>query len=227
MVLLTVVPTSFMGVDSFDKTRFRFIVGYLRLSLWGTDTGGEEEWRLAIWFDCSALNWDHGLVDCGTNIIRGCWLFGQNKIQVYCGASRRLSLWGTDTGGEEWRLAIWFVCSAFNWDRGLVNCGTNILRGCWLFRQNEIQVYRGASLTIVCREQLKGGRVTSCHLFWLLSVKLGIVVLSTVVPTSFVADDSLDKTRFRFTAGHLWLWFAGNRQRGKSDVLPFDLIAQR
>ena len=70
VVLSTVVPTSFMAVDSLDKTRFRFIVGHLRLSLRGT---------------------------------------------------------------------------------------------------------------------VKGERVTSCHLIWLLSVKLRIVVLSTVVPTSFMA----------------------------------------
>jgi hypothetical protein len=34
-------------------------------------------------------------------------------------------------------------------------------------------------------------------------LKTGIVVLSTVVPTSFAAVDSLDKTRFRFIARHL------------------------
>jgi hypothetical protein len=39
------------------------------------------------------------------------------------------------------------------------------------------------------------------------------VVLSTVVPTSFAAVDSLDKMRFRFIAGHIRLSFAGNRHR--------------
>ena len=33
--------------------------------------------------------------------------------------------------------------------------------------------------------------------------KTGIAVLLTVVPTSFAAVDSLDKTRFRFILGHL------------------------
>ena len=71
MVLSTVVPTSFVAVDSLDKTRFRFITGDLRLSLRGTDTGGKSD-VLPFDFDCSALNWDCGLVDSGTNILRGC-----------------------------------------------------------------------------------------------------------------------------------------------------------
>ena len=37
----------------------------------------------------------------------------------------------------------------------------------------------------------------------------GIVVLSTVVPTSFAAVDSLDKTRFRFIARHPGLFVQG------------------
>jgi hypothetical protein len=41
VVLSTVVPTSFAAVDSFDKTRFRFIAGHLRLSLREADTGGK------------------------------------------------------------------------------------------------------------------------------------------------------------------------------------------
>jgi hypothetical protein len=51
---------------------------------------GRKGWCLAILFDCSALNWDHGLVDCGTNIHRGCWLFWQNEIQVYCWTSSNI-----------------------------------------------------------------------------------------------------------------------------------------
>ena len=52
------------------------------------------------------------------------------------------------------------------------------------------------------------------------------MVLSTVVPTSFADVDSLDKTRFRLIAGHLRLLLRGTDTGGKSDVLPFDLIAQ-
>jgi hypothetical protein len=37
--LSTVVPTSFVGFDSFDKTRFRFIAGNLSILLWETETG--------------------------------------------------------------------------------------------------------------------------------------------------------------------------------------------
>jgi len=37
------VPTSFAGVDSFDKTRFRFIAGYLSLSLWETESGERDD----------------------------------------------------------------------------------------------------------------------------------------------------------------------------------------
>ena len=53
------------------------------------------------------------------------------------------------------------------------------------------------------------------------------MVLLTVVPTSFTAVDSLDKMRFRFIAGHLQLSLWGTDTGEKSDVLPFDLIAQR
>jgi hypothetical protein len=35
-----VVPTSFVGVNSFDKTRFRFISGHLPISLQEKETGG-------------------------------------------------------------------------------------------------------------------------------------------------------------------------------------------
>jgi hypothetical protein len=38
--LLTVVPMFFTGVDSFDKTRFRFIAGHLPKSLPETETVG-------------------------------------------------------------------------------------------------------------------------------------------------------------------------------------------
>ena len=49
------------------------------------------------------------------------------------------------------------------------------------------------------------------------------MVLSTVVPTSFAAVDSLDIIRFRFIGGHLRLSLRGTDIGGKSDVLPFDL----
>ncbi len=39
VVLSTVVPTSFMGVDSFDKTRFVLIAGGPSLSLQETESG--------------------------------------------------------------------------------------------------------------------------------------------------------------------------------------------
>jgi hypothetical protein len=92
-----------------------------------------------------------------------CQLWYQHPLQLLTLWTKRDSgllrgivdyrLRGTDTGGGEWHLAIWFDCSALNWDRGLVNCGTNILHGCWLFGQNKIQVYCGALLTIICGEQ--------------------------------------------------------------------------
>jgi hypothetical protein len=55
MVLSTVVPTSFVGVDSFDIMIFRFIAGCLSLLLLEIESGRERR-RLAISFDCSALN---------------------------------------------------------------------------------------------------------------------------------------------------------------------------
>ena len=41
MVLSTVVPTSFVGVDSVDKMRFRFISGHFPILLPERETGGE------------------------------------------------------------------------------------------------------------------------------------------------------------------------------------------
>ena len=40
MVLSTVVPTSFVGVDSFDKMRFKLIAGNLSILLWEIEIGG-------------------------------------------------------------------------------------------------------------------------------------------------------------------------------------------
>jgi hypothetical protein len=39
--LSTVVPISFTGVDSFDKTRFRFIDEHLPILMWERESGGE------------------------------------------------------------------------------------------------------------------------------------------------------------------------------------------
>jgi hypothetical protein len=38
-------------------------------------------WHLDLNDQC-ALNWDHGLVNCGTNTLCGCWLSRQNDIHV-------------------------------------------------------------------------------------------------------------------------------------------------
>ena len=46
------------------------------------DQGWKERGNILIWIDWFALNWDRGLVNCGTNILRGCWLSWQNEIQV-------------------------------------------------------------------------------------------------------------------------------------------------
>ena len=54
----------------------------------------------------------------------------------------------------------------------------------------------------------------------------GIVVLSTVVPTSFAGVDSFDKTRFKFIAGHSSLSLWQTDLGGRGDILPLDLIAQ-
>ena len=43
MVLSTVVPTSFAGVDSFDKMRFRFIAGHPSLLWHKTELGGRDD----------------------------------------------------------------------------------------------------------------------------------------------------------------------------------------
>ncbi len=170
MVLSTVVPTSFTAVDSLDKMRFRFIAGHLRLSL-RKQTQGGEGWHLAICFYCSALNWDHGLVDCGTNILHGCWLFRQNEIQVYCRASLTI-IAGNRHRGEEWRLAIWFDCSVLNW--GLWSCRLWYQHPSWLltlWTKWDSGLLWG--IFDIAGGTDTGGRVKSCHLIWLLSIKLG------------------------------------------------------
>jgi hypothetical protein len=56
-------------------------------------------------------------------------------------------------------------------------------------------------------------------------LETGIVVLLTVVPTSFAGVDSFDKTIFRFNTGHLPILLREDHgERG--DVWPFHLIAQ-
>jgi hypothetical protein len=95
---------------------------------------------------------------------------------------------GNRIRGEGWWLAIWFDCSALSWDLALINCGTNILHGCWLFWQNEIHVYCWRSFIIVAANRIW---IDWFALNWDRS-------LSTVVPTSFVGVHSFDKTRFRF-----------------------------
>ena len=74
--------------------------------------------------------------------------------------------------GEEWYLAKSFDFSVLNWDHGLVNCGTNILCGCWLFWHNDIQVYCWMSFIIIAGDRIRQGEKTSCHFIWLLSIKL-------------------------------------------------------
>jgi hypothetical protein len=116
-----------------------------------------ERWCLAIWFDCSVLSWDCGLVNCSTNILCGCWLFWQNKIQVFC-LRAFVIIVRNRIRGERWCLAIWFDCSALNCNCGVVNCGTNILRGWWLFWQNEIQVFCLRAFIIIVRNRIRGER---------------------------------------------------------------------
>jgi hypothetical protein len=50
------------------------------------------------------------------------------------------------------------------------------------------------------------------------------MVLSTVVPTSFVGVDSFDKTRFRFIAGNLSILLREIETERRGDVSPFHLI---
>ena len=93
----TVVPSSFVGVDSYDKMRFGFTAGSPSLLLWETELGGGGD---VLPFDfCSALNWDCGLVNCGPNILRGYLLFFQHEIQVYCLRAFVIGV-GTEIGGK-------------------------------------------------------------------------------------------------------------------------------
>ena len=99
-----------------------------------------KELLMIVSVDWYAINWDHGLINCGTNILHSCWLFGQNKIQFFC-LRATMNIVGNTIRGEMWHLAISCDCSALNWNCGPVDCGANVLCGCWLFCQNEIQVY--------------------------------------------------------------------------------------
>ncbi len=121
-----------MTVDSFDKTRFRFIAGGPPWLFQEIELG----WRGDI-LPCHLIA-QCNLVNCGINILCGCWHFWQNKIQVNCWMSF-IIIAGNRIRGEGWCLAISFDCSAWNWDSSLVNFGTNILHGCWLFWLIEIQ----------------------------------------------------------------------------------------
>jgi hypothetical protein len=105
---------------------------------------------LNIGFDCSTLIWDHGLVNCGTNILHGCWLFCQKRFVLIAGHPSLL-LSQTELGWEWWCLAI-----SFNWDHECVICGTNIFCGCWLLLKRN----SGLLLDIFqywCRKQTEGG----------------------------------------------------------------------
>ena len=125
-----------------------------------------------------------------------------------------------------WYHGIYCDCSALNCDCGLVNCGTNILCGCWLFGQNTIQFYCGASSTIIAGNRHRRGRVTSCHLNWLLSVKLG----SWSCQLWYQHPSRLLTIWTIRDSGLLWGIFdyscREQTQEGESDVLQFDLIAQ-
>ena len=137
VVLSSVVPTSFVGVDSFDKTRFSFLQDILIIA--GNRMRG---WRgdvlPILWFFSNKLGW------------WSCHLWYQHPLWALTLWTKRDSgffSWGLHNccgkqnhGGEVMSCHL-IDCSALNWDSGLVICGTNILHGCWLFWQNEIQVF--------------------------------------------------------------------------------------
>ncbi len=94
-------------------------------------------------------------------------------------------------------------CVKVKLDRGRVNCGTFILRGCWLFWQNEILTFTADSLhssadhlsTSTCESRkgrgnrdIQADKGGASKWNW-------IVVVSTAVPSSFVGVDSFDKMR--------------------------------
>ena len=89
----------------------------------------------------SINDWDSGLVDCGTNILCGCWLFWQNKnlILFFAGHLSFRILVTTPLISHPSPVSyhqIWSFCSQWMiWDFGHVDCATNILWRCWLFWQ--------------------------------------------------------------------------------------------
>jgi hypothetical protein len=114
-----------------------------------------KEQLMIVSVDWYAVNWDRDLINNGTNSLCGWWLFWQNKIQVFCRTSF-IIVAGNRIRGEEWCLTNSLYCTALNWDCGLVNCGTNILHGCWLCWQHEIQVYYWTSFISVSGNRIRG-----------------------------------------------------------------------
>jgi len=98
MVLSTVVPTSFVGVDSVDKMRFRFITGNLSRLLWETETGG--------WGDISPFHLiaQHlfGIMVLSTGVptsFMGGDSFDETAFRFIAGRPSLL-LWKTESGGN-------------------------------------------------------------------------------------------------------------------------------
>ncbi len=138
MVLSTVVTTSFTGLDSFDRMRFCFFAGHPSLSLREKETGGKG--------DISPF---HLIAQPYTGIV-----VLSTVVSTY--------FLGVDS----------FDKMRFRFIAGHLS----------LLLQGTVQGVKG--------DVLPFDMIAWCQ--------TRIVVLSTVVPISFVGVESLDKTRFRF-----------------------------
>ena len=118
-------------------------------------------------------------------------------------------------------------CTVLTWDRGLVDCGTNILCGCRLFWKNNIQVYCWAMSNIIAGKRIRGRGVMPRHFIWLLSIKLGLWSCrlwyqhpSWVLTFLTKQDSGLLPRIFQYCCR--------KENHGESgDISPFHLIAQR
>jgi hypothetical protein len=168
MVLSTVVPTSFVAGYSLDKTRFSFIVGHLWVA--GNRNRGER-WRLTIWFDCSALNlasWSCRLWYQHHSLLLTLWTKGDSGLSLgifdyHCREQKQ--------GGR--LTSCHLILIAQHWT-GIVVLPTVVPTSLAAVDSLDKTGFRCiAGHLWVAGNRNSWGRVTSCHLIWLLIIKLG------------------------------------------------------
>ena len=137
-------------------------------------------WHLDLnWLVCVKLGlWSFQLFD--TNVLHGCWLFWQNEILFLAFPS------------FIYIFVSFYVTSppALNWDCGHVSCCTNVLHESWFFDKMRTWISSFQHQSLISRFEVFD-----------LSEWSRILVVLTVLPTSFVGVNSIDKSSI-FLASH-------------------------